>query len=478
MSRRSMHRFVFVMVVQTVLMLLALGHDVLQFAPGQGGARLAFAAGGFAWLALATVTTIGVTASMVAARRALHVKAEAMATTEALSRDWIWEADLDYRLTHTNDAVRDFLGYEPRSLLGGTLAHIVAHDALPTMTALVEQNVQERGTPVLDGPVEVPWIHADGHTVVLQGTTSAIHDEQGAVVGYRGTRRMLTDAMMAERIVAAGAGRVRRVLDDEAIDIALQPIIDLTTGRLTGVEALTRFRDGRPPDVWFREAIEAGMGLDLDRLTFLAALDLLPSLPEGCHLSINATPELLSDHAFQQRMMTSGLACERIIVEVTEHVRIGSYDDVAAALAPLRERGVKLAVDDTGAGFASLTHVLQLRPDIIKVDRSLVHQVASDPARRSVITSLVLLALDLGASVTAEGVETPSELEMLATMGADHAQGFLMARPTIDRARWSRWWDRNWLQGSGLDPSTATATSSGVTAAVGDAQFVADLHLS
>jgi len=114
-------------------------------------------------------------------------------------------------------------------------------------------------------------------------------------------------------------------------------------------------------------------------------------------------------------------------------------------LAPARERGVRLAVDDTGAGYASLNHVLQLRPDIIKIDRSLITGLSSDPARRSLVTALVLLALDLGASVTAEGVETPQELETLASLGVDDAQGYLLARPTTNALRWRHWYDRNWL---------------------------------
>ncbi len=445
LSGRSVYLFVVVVVVQSALTLLAFARDVRQLGNGSDHLKVMFAVGGLAWLALATAVAVGVVVSMTRARHALHLQNQVMATTEALSGDWLWESDTDCRLTYSNEAVRTFLGYEPAALLGDTCRHLVVPEALPAVEALVQRNLQERGTAVPVGPVELPWKHADGHTVFLQGSTSAIYDERGAVVAYRGTRRVLTDAMVAERAVEAGAGRVRRVLEEQNVDIALQPIIDLTTGRLSGVEALARFPDGRPPDVWFREAAEAGMALDLDRLTFLAALDLLPSLPDGCQLSINATPELLADRAFQQRLSSPELPGERLVVEVTEHVRISSYDDIAAALAPLRERGIGLAVDDTGAGFASLSHVLQLRPDIIKVDRSLVSHVTHDAARRSVITSLVLLALDLGASVTAEGVETPSELETVGTMGADHAQGYLLARPTTDPARWSRWWDRNWL---------------------------------
>jgi EAL domain-containing protein (putative c-di-GMP-specific phosphodiesterase class I) len=113
----------------------------------------------------------------------------------------------------------------------------------------------------------------------------------------------------------------------------------------------------------------------------------------------------------------------------------------------LRERGVRLAVDDTGAGYASLNHVLQLRPDIIKLDRSLVSHVPIDPARRALVTALVLLALELGSSVTAEGVETPLELTTLATLGVDHAQGYLLSAPTTKTEDWLRWWDRQWLTG-------------------------------
>lgn len=436
------------MVVQSSLMLLALADDLSHMARDDREAETLFAVLALAWLALTTTAVITVTATMSRARRALYQQAQAMATTGSLSRDWVWESDAQHRLTYCSDAVRGILGYEPSALLGQTYRHLVDPDALPEAEALMEENLRERGTPVPDAPLELPWRHADGHTVILQGSASAIYDERGVVVSYRGTRRMLTGAMVTERAVAAGAARVRRVLEDHAVDIALQPIINLTNGRLVGVEALARFRDGRPPDEWFAEAVEAGMALELDRLTFMAALELLPSLPEHCQLSINATPELLTDPTFQERLRSPDLPAERVIIEVTEHVRIGSYTEIALALAPLRERGVRLAVDDTGAGYASLHHVLQLRPDIIKVDRSLVSHVTSDAARRSVITSLVLLALDLGASVTAEGVETPSELETIASMGADHVQGYLLARPTTDRTRWSGWWDRDWFQSS------------------------------
>ncbi|HET9517965.1 MAG TPA: EAL domain-containing protein, partial [Actinoplanes sp.] len=136
---------------------------------------------------------------------------------------------------------------------------------------------------------------------------------------------------------------------------------------------------------------------------------------------------------------------ERIVIEITEHARVGSYADLQAVLTPLRERGVRIAVDDTGAGYSSLTHVLQLRPSVIKIDRSLITDIANDAARRSLVTALVLLALDLGASVTGEGIETASELQTLGVLGVDAGQGYLLARPSTETTRWRAWGSRNWL---------------------------------
>jgi EAL domain-containing protein (putative c-di-GMP-specific phosphodiesterase class I) len=250
--------------------------------------------------------------------------------------------------------------------------------------------------------------------------------------------------------------RLIDMLRDEAVDVALQPIVSVVTGRMVGAEALARFRDGRGPEAWFAEARSIGFGLELDRLCFSAALDLLPVLPPDVSLSVNTSPELLVDPAFQQLLTGPDVDLSRLVVEVTEHVEIGRYDDIRAALLPVRERGLRLAVDDTGAGYASFSHVLQLRPDIIKIDRSLVSNVTTDPARRSLLTALVLLALDLGATVTAEGVEDRSELETLAALGVDEAQGYFLARPTTDPVRWARWSERTWHQ---LDPEPAPSVT-------------------
>jgi EAL domain-containing protein (putative c-di-GMP-specific phosphodiesterase class I) len=248
-------------------------------------------------------------------------------------------------------------------------------------------------------------------------------------------------ALMSASSHEAARHRIDHVVHEHAIDLALQPIVDLATGRLVGTEALSRFRDGRPPDVWLDEAAQTGQGLALDRLAFTSAVAVLPSLPADCYLSVNATPELIAHGGITEWLLSEQVPLERLVIEVTEHVKIVSYAELQMCLVQLRERGVRLAVDDTGAGYASFNHVLQLRPDIIKIDRSLIASVSHDPARRSLITALVLLALDLNATVVGEGVETMSELGTLAALGVDCAQGYLLARPSTDQARWRRWTD-------------------------------------
>jgi PAS domain S-box-containing protein len=392
------------------------------------------------------VAAVGVANAYYGVRRRLFLREQAIAAASATSADWLWETDSRGVLTYSSEGVRELLGYEPADVVGRLAQDLLAPDARVEGDKLLARSVDRRAGW---DPVELSWLHADGHVVMLQGAAAPILDERGVVTGFRGTRRPITDAMLTARELAAAHKRVLEVLQSTSLPVALQPIVDATTGRLAGVEALTRFGDGRPPDVWFRDAVDTGLGVELDRLTFGSALALFDVLPNDCFLSINATPELLGDPAFHRLLLEPHIPAERLVIEITEHERVRSYDDLDEWLTPVRKRGVRLAVDDTGAGYASLSHVLQLRPDIIKLDRSLVAHLTTDPARRALVTALVLLALELGASVTAEGVETEIELETLAVLGVDHVQGYLLARPTTDHSEWQNWSSRLWLTPGG-----------------------------
>ena len=156
--------------------------------------------------------------------------------------------------------------------------------------------------------LELTWRHRDGSPVRLQGSAVPIRDRRGHVTGYRGTRRLVSDDLHPREAVKTARERIGGVLEDRAVDIALQPIVALSSGRITGVEALARFHDGRSPAAWFHDAHVAGRTRDLDELTFTAALAAFPALPPDVYLSVNASPELLMDAAFRDRVTRTGPA--------------------------------------------------------------------------------------------------------------------------------------------------------------------------
>ena len=250
---------------------------------------------------------------------------------------------------------------------------------------------------------------------------------------------------------AAAARRTSEVLDrPDLLAIALQPVVDLAESRWTGCEALARFPGEPATDRWFAEAHEAGLGVTLELLAVRRAVQSLPCLPARVGMSVNASPALVLDPGFAAEL-AGCTELDRLTVEITEHAAVARYEDIAAALEPHRERGLRLAVDDTGAGYASFAHVLRLRPDVVKLDRSLLADIDHDAARRAFVTAVVLMALELGAEVTAEGVETPAELETLRSLGVDAVQGFLLARPSTQPAEWAAWASRDWTT-SGRSP--------------------------
>ncbi len=376
------------------------------------------------------------------ARRELARRDQVIAAAGSMTHDWLWESDAAGRITYSSTGVTELLGYAPDEVVGRTSLELQHDDAGREEMARVLSSAQAARTG-WEHRVAI-WRHKDGSPVLLHGAAVALKDGKGRVVGFRGARRRPGEADASQQAVADKRQRVDAVLAGNDVQMALQPLVSLVTGQVAGVEALARFGDGRGPDQWFREAHECGRVRELDELTFTAALALFEQLPESVYLSVNASPELLVDPAFCQGLATSGLPLHRLVIEITEHARVPDYPALNAALVTLRARGVRFAIDDTGAGYASLNHVLQLRPDIIKLDRALIIDVEGDPARRSLVTALVLLALEIGASVTGEGVETADQLEALSTLGVDHAQGYLLSHPCTDRSEWEAWWHRRW----------------------------------
>ncbi len=223
---------------------------------------------------------------------------------------------------------------------------------------------------------------------------------------------------------------VTEVLASRALETLLQPIMDLKGGASVGVEALSRFPGpgGRPPDVWFAQAASVGLGVDLEMLAISKALDQLSRLPSGLYLSINASAETIVSDRFKE--LLASIAAERVVLEVTEHAKVSDYGIFRQKIQELRRLGLRLAVDDAGAGYASFRHVLNLRPDVIKLDIGLTRGIDMDPARQALGSALLTFGLDAyRASMVAEGIETAGELDTLRALGYPLGQGFYLARP-------------------------------------------------
>jgi len=225
------------------------------------------------------------------------------------------------------------------------------------------------------------------------------------------------------------AGRVRRVLDENLIAMVFQPLVDLETGRAVGFEALARVRlePVRGPDAWFADAAASGLLEELDLAALRAALTELDRLPGAGSLWLNLSPGTAVSPRLYRAL--EDVAVGRLVLEITEHARVEDYDVLDAALAPLRARGLRLAVDDAGAGFASLRHILRLAPDVIKVDMTVTRGIDSDQARRALTSALVAFGSETGALIVAEGIETQAELEALRGLGVGYGQGYLFGRP-------------------------------------------------
>ncbi len=222
--------------------------------------------------------------------------------------------------------------------------------------------------------------------------------------------------------------RVGRVLRGGHLTAVFQPIVDLQAARVIGAEALARFpAEPLRPDIWFAEAESVGLGIALELAAVNAALSRFDELPDDVYLSVNASPALMRNEDFV--VLLGSVDTRRIVVELTEHAEVDDYEELGAAIDRVRGLGARLAIDDVGAGFSSFQHVIQLRPDIVKLDIAITRDVDTDPARRGLARGLLSVAHDLGATVVAEGVETQSELDALVNLGIDAAQGFLLARP-------------------------------------------------
>jgi diguanylate cyclase (GGDEF)-like protein len=262
-------------------------------------------------------------------------------------------------------------------------------------------------------------------STLLQLATGAL---RWAKASGRSQTRRYDPEQVALRTDEEERAEIEGLLERERPTIPFfQPLVSLSTGRILGFEALSRFPDppGRGPEAWFAQAARCGLAARLEATALRAALS-RQGRPAGTFLSINVSPRTLGSPEVQAVLPQDMTG---LVVEITEHDLAEDLDALEEQLAALRARGAKVAVDDAGAGYSGLQQVMRIKPDVIKLDRSLVMNLHEDPAKEALCDSFVRFARRTGATVCAEGIETMEELKLLADLDVTYGQGYVLARP-------------------------------------------------
>jgi len=331
-------------------------------------------------------------------------------------------ADWTYR--YVAPAAVELLGYRPEDLVG-KWAYEIAHPEDVTRLILALRYAREASPFVISyrarrGDGLHAWVES---SIELRELGSGEEDEFICRTRQIADPGAIGDLHKAHRERLAD---VERMLLGEELEIAFQPIVELDSGRVIAYEALARFPGdpARTPDIWFADAWALGLGIPLELLAIRKAVEAIAEAE--LYVNLNASPPTLAARGFMRAL---GPNPDRVTVELTEHLAIPDYDKFRSAAAPLRKAGGRLAIDDFGAGFASLKHILQVEPERIKLDISLTEQIPESSMAHALATALLSFANEIGIEVVAEGIETDEELDALTEIGVRVGQGFHFGLP-------------------------------------------------
>ncbi|GAB5446086.1 sensor domain-containing phosphodiesterase [Gymnodinialimonas sp.] len=328
---------------------------------------------------------------------------------------------------------------DTRSLSETYCNHILSGD-LPQMMADTLEYPVAAALPIthalpIRAHVSVPIERADGS---LYGMFCCLSPKPNTTLNERDLVMMRSFARLAQSEVQssleqeaernAALAAIHEVVEEQSFKIVYQPIVSLQTGDLLGVEALCRFeaQPYRTPDIWFAEAGRVGLAEMLELCVLEPALTALDRLPEGIYLSLNASPQTICTGMLS--MIFKEHPADGLVVEVTEHDMIADWDALNREITALRNLGVKIAIDDAGAGYAGLQQMVRLRPDIIKLDRSLIAGIDTSTSLRALCSAMVYFAGETGAALVAEGIEQQEEADVLRDLGVERAQGYFFGR--------------------------------------------------
>lgn len=369
--------------------------------------------------------------------RSASQSTEPLPAVLSTSREWWWAVDADWRYTFSSPTSATLLGYEPAELIGRHCELVVDKDRLTAAQELITDPAREGA---FSGLV-LPCRHRDGSSVWVEVSGRPRYDQNGKMAGFEGTSQPL--GVETARVLGAEhiRSRTEHVLANQSFTIAFQPIYSLSSWRVVGAEALARF-PGHPdiaPDMWFSEAASVGLGAELELAVIEAALTAAAGLPEDIYVSLNLSPESCLDPRLAGLLGMPQTAARSIVLELTERTAVADYCSLQAALSPLRRSGVRVAVDDAGAGYSSMRHILQLAPDHIKLDRAIIAGIDADPGQCAFGAAMVGFAAQVGSTVVAEGIETEAELAAAASLGMAEGQGYLLGRPSTRPSDWAQW---------------------------------------
>lgn len=222
--------------------------------------------------------------------------------------------------------------------------------------------------------------------------------------------------------------RITKLVEEKGMQIVQQPIHAIKTGKPVGAECLARFPDSmmRGPDKWFDEAAEIGRGVELELLAVECALESMRKVPADCYLSVNVSPEAVMSGALGAILDKAGET--NLVIELTEHQQVEDLTVLKAALEPIRKRA-RIAIDDVGSGYAGMRHLVDLAPDLLKLDMTLTRDIHKDVARCALVGAMVKFAEAIGSKLIAEGIEYKEEAELLRRLGVEYGQGYFYAKP-------------------------------------------------
>jgi EAL domain-containing protein (putative c-di-GMP-specific phosphodiesterase class I) len=223
--------------------------------------------------------------------------------------------------------------------------------------------------------------------------------------------------------------RIEQVIANQSMRMVFQPIVNISTREIVGAEALARFdaEPRRTPDIWFAEAAEVGLGRELEIAAVRQAVAQLDRFPEDAYLSVNVSPDTLQSEALFETL--SKVDPDRIVVEVTEHAVVKEYEPLLEAILRLHDTGSRLAVDDVGAGYSGLGHIIRITPKIMKLDISLIRDIYRDVVKQALATSAVAFASRVDIDIVAEGIETAEDALALQLLGVRYGQGYYFGKP-------------------------------------------------